>query len=67
MPLQVQGGKKMHLGLEKDETILGKCFGENIRRMILGSQIANAKIVHFYLFPKEMLVYFNVFSSGMKN
>ena len=57
----------MQLGLEKDETMLGKRFGKNIRCLILCSQIADVKILYFDLFSDEMIVNFNVFHPGMKN
>ena len=38
-----------------------------ISPVILGSHIDDAKILHFYLFLNEMIVYFNVFRAGMKN
>ena len=37
IPAQVQGGKKVYLGLEKEEAMLGKSFGQNLLRLIFGS------------------------------
>ena len=57
----------MQLRLEKKKTSLWKCFGEDICSLVLGSQISHAKMLHFDLFPHEVVVYFNVFRLGMKN
>ena len=51
----------MQLGLEKEKKMLGKSFGQNVRRLIFGSQIADEKVLQFELFPNKMVVNFNMF------
>ena len=47
--------------------MLGKSFGKNVCHLIFDSQIVDAKILQFNLFPDEMIVNFNVLRLGVKD
>ena len=57
----------MKLRLEKEEAMLGKSFGQNVSRLVLGSQIADEKVLLLDLFPDKMVVNFNMFCPGVKD
>ena len=63
----MEDGKEMKLGLEKEKAMLGKSFGQNVSRLVLGSQIADEKVLLLDLFPDKMVANFNMFCPGVKD
>ena len=47
--------------------MLGKSFGQNASPLVLGSQIADEKVLQLDLFPEKMVVNFNMFCPGVKD